>query len=109
MKDLLRKAGRDDVVVESAALHTDEIGYIGGATHKQLNLNVCCGVAIYGSSYPYLANNSDMPRGCKGATQDCFNIYAVDRAAKVVRIAKVGSNVTGNLVDRKFMSIPYAE
>ena len=26
MKDLLRRAGRDDVVVESAALHTDELG-----------------------------------------------------------------------------------
>ena len=26
MKSLLKKAGRDDVVVESAALHTDEIG-----------------------------------------------------------------------------------
>ena len=26
MKDLLAKAGRDDVAVESAALHTDEIG-----------------------------------------------------------------------------------
>ena len=26
MKDVLRKAGRDDVEVESAALHTDEIG-----------------------------------------------------------------------------------
>ena len=26
MKDLLRKAGRTDVVVESAAMHTDEIG-----------------------------------------------------------------------------------
>ena len=26
MKDLLKKAGRDDVVVESAALHTDELG-----------------------------------------------------------------------------------
>ena len=26
MKDLLRKAGREDVTVESAALHTDEIG-----------------------------------------------------------------------------------
>ena len=26
MKDMLRKAGRDDVTVESAALHTDEIG-----------------------------------------------------------------------------------
>ena len=26
MRDLLRKAGRDDVVVESAAMHADEIG-----------------------------------------------------------------------------------
>ena len=26
MKDLLKKAGRDDVIVESAALHTDELG-----------------------------------------------------------------------------------
>ena len=26
MKDLLKKAGRDDVIVESAAMHTDEIG-----------------------------------------------------------------------------------
>ena len=26
MKDLVRKAGRDDIVVESAAMHTDEIG-----------------------------------------------------------------------------------
>ena len=26
MKDLLRKAGRDDIAVESAALHTDELG-----------------------------------------------------------------------------------
>ena len=26
MKDLLRKAGRTDVIVESAALHTDELG-----------------------------------------------------------------------------------
>lgn len=26
MKDLLKKAGREDVIVESAALHTDEIG-----------------------------------------------------------------------------------
>ena len=26
MKELLRRAGRDDIEVESAALHTDEIG-----------------------------------------------------------------------------------
>ena len=27
MKDLLRRAGRTDVIVESAALHTDELGH----------------------------------------------------------------------------------
>ena len=27
MKDMLRKAGRNDVVVDSAALHTDELGH----------------------------------------------------------------------------------
>ena len=27
MKDLLRKAGRTDVIIESAALHTDELGH----------------------------------------------------------------------------------
>ena len=37
MKDLLKKAGRDDVVVESAALHTDEIGNdIHYGTRQQL-------------------------------------------------------------------------
>lgn len=90
-------------------LHVDEVGYIPGATHKQLNLNVNCGVAVYGSTYKYLANNSDLPRGCNGTTQDCFNIYAIDRDAKTVRIAKVGSNVSGDLKERKYMSIPYAD
>ena len=38
MKDLLRKAGRDDVVVESAALHTDEIGSdIHRGTRRELD------------------------------------------------------------------------
>ena len=37
MKDLLRKAGRTDVVVESAALHTDAIGCdIHWGTRKKL-------------------------------------------------------------------------
>ena len=37
MKDLLAKAGRTDVVVESAALHTDEIGSdIHGGTRREL-------------------------------------------------------------------------
>ena len=38
MKDLLRKAGREDVVVGSAALHTDEIGSdIHRGTRRELD------------------------------------------------------------------------
>ena len=103
-------SGVEFIAYVNGHLHTDEIGYISGATHMQLNLNVCCGVAVYGSSYAYLANNSDMPRSCTGATQDCFNIYAIDRSAKTVRVAKVGSNVSGyDLSERKYMVIPYAD
>ena len=37
MKDLLRRAGREDVVVESAALHTDELGNdIHSGTRRKL-------------------------------------------------------------------------
>lgn len=91
-------------------LHTDTVGYIPGTTNIQLNLNVCCGIAVYGTSYPYLANNSDLPRDAEGATQDCFNIYAIDRSAKTVRIAKVGSNISGyDLSERKYMVIQYAD
>lgn len=102
-------SGVEFIAYVNGHLHTDLVGYTPDAVHLQLNLNVNCGVAVYGDSYQGLANLSDLPRGCVGATQDCFNIYAIDRTAKTVRIAKVGSNVTGNLVDRKFMSIPYAD
>ena len=38
MKDLLEKAGRHDVVVESAALHTDELGHdIHRGTRRELD------------------------------------------------------------------------
>lgn len=90
--------------------HRDMVGYIQNTTHKQLNLGMCCGVSVYGTDYPYLANLSDLPRDAVGATQDCFNIYAIDRSAKTVRIAKVGSNISGyDLSERKYMSIPYAD
>lgn len=103
-------SGVEFIAYVNGHLHTDTVGYIPSTTHIQLDLNVCCGIAIYGSSYPYLANNSDLPRDAKGSTQDCFNIYAIDRSAKTVRIAKVGSNVSGyDLSERKYMVIPYAD
>lgn len=102
-------SGVEFIAYVNGHLHVDRVGYISDASHLQLNLNVCCGVAIYGSTYQYLANNSDLPRGCVGSTQDCFNIYTIDRTKKTVRIAKVGSNITGDLTERKYMEIPYAE
>ena len=103
-------SGVEFVAFLNGHLHTDLVGYVSGATNRQLCLNICCGVAIYGSTYTGLANLSDLPRGGSGSTQDCFNIYAIDRETKTVRIAKVGSNVSGyDMEDRKFMIIPYAE
>lgn len=60
------------------------------------------------ADYPNYANLSDTPRGGNGATQDCFNVYTIDRTNKVVRVSKVGANVsiTG---ERKFMTIAYSE
>lgn len=102
-------SGVEFIAFVNGHLHTDTVGYSQNTTYKQLNLNVCCGVSVYGTAYPYLANNSDLPRDAQGATQDCFNIYAIDRAAKIVRIAKVGSNITAGLTERKYMSISYAD
>lgn len=103
-------SGVEFIAFVNGHLHVDRVGYSPSTTYKQLNLNVTCGVAIYGgSSYPYYADCSDMPRGCVGSTQDCFNIYVIDRATKTVRVAKVGSNVDSNLNERKYMVIPYAD
>ena len=105
-----KNAGAEFIAYINGHEHIDLVGYVTGSVHKQLNLNVTCGIAIYGTSYNYLANNSDLPRGDKGATQDSFNIYSIDRAAKVVRIARLGSNVSGyNLTERKYMSISYVD
>ena len=89
--------------------HADWIGVLSGATNRQLALDVTCGIALYGSTYAYLANIADIPRGGEGPTQDAFNIYAIDRVNKTVRVARVGSNVTPEAKDRKCMIIPYAE
>ena len=45
MKDMLAKAGRDDIVVESAALHTDELGNdIHYGTRRELSRRGSCGL-----------------------------------------------------------------
>lgn len=85
--------------------HSDCVGYLLGATNKQVQLNVCCGNGVnVGKSYALL---SDLPRGGKGSVQDSFNVYSIDRKNKTIRIARVGSNTTFYNSDRKTMIIDY--
>ena len=90
--------------------HQDFVGYYKGATNKMLCVNSTCGIATYGNTaYEYLADNSDLPRGNVGVTQDCFNLYVIDRATKTLRIARVGSNTLYTGDKRDYMEIAYAD
>ena len=62
----------------------------------------------WGTTYSALANECDLPRGGVGPTQDAFNIYAVDRRNRTIKIARIGANITFGLDVRDYMSIPYA-
>lgn len=86
--------------------HLDVIGYYT-ATNKQVMLGSVCGTGVIGTSYPYLANGNDVPRGWEGVTQDAFNIYVIDRTNKKIKIARVGSNMNFEGQMRDFTEISY--
>jgi len=89
--------------------HRDTVGYYD-STQKQLALCVCQGTAAYSSVYTSWANPSDLPRNGGGKEQDAFNVYTIDRTAKMVRIAKIGSTISSEtLMPRDFMVIPYSD
>ena len=85
--------------------HKDMVGYLNGTTNKQLTLNV-----THGCTSAYYANQDDFPRADgKGSVQDAFNIYAIDRTNKTVKIFRIGSNVKYDMTMRNYMVIPYAD
>ena len=89
--------------------HRDFIGYSTLSTHMQLDLNITASTAQYGVTYPAFANEEDLPRGCEGVWQDAFNLYAIDREKKVVKVVRIGSNQNEDFKMRDYMAIPYAE
>ena len=90
--------------------HEDWIGYYNHATNKQLSLGVTAGTSLYGyGSNPDWANQEDLPRGGRGVYQDAFNIYAVDRTHKSIKVVRIGADITFNLAERKYMEIPYKD
>ena len=90
--------------------HEDWIGYYDNSTNKQLCLCITCGNALYGdSSNPAWANQSDLPRGGIGVSQDAFCVYAIDRLNGNVKVMRVGATVTQMMEKREMMVIPYKD
>jgi 3',5'-cyclic AMP phosphodiesterase CpdA len=90
--------------------HKDNIGYVDNTRNMQLILNVVCGNPCYErSSELSFSGDCDLPRGDRGATQDAFNIYVIDRQNGRVKIARVGSNVNFDGVERKFLIAKYRD
>lgn len=90
--------------------HEDWIGYYHNAVQKQLCLCITCGNALYAdSTNPYWSNQSDLPRGGKGVSQDAFCVYAIDRTGGNVKVMRVGATVTEKMVKREMMVIPYKD
>ena len=90
--------------------HKDNIGYVDGATNKQLMLNIVCGNCHYprGGGLSF-SEGCDIPRGDRGATQDAFNVYTIDRRSGNVRIARIGSDFNFQGIERKFLVAPYKD
>ena len=90
--------------------HEDYIGYYENSTNRQLCLGITSGNALYGyGTNKALANQEDLPRGGSGVCQDAFNIYSIDRVRKVVKVARIGADLTFDFVPREYMEIPYAD
>lgn len=87
--------------------HSDNIGVLDGTEHRQVSLMIASTNANYGQSYKSGANEGDMPRGKTGSVQDAFNQYVFDRSRGTIRVARIGSNMSRDFVERTWMEIPY--
>lgn len=113
-----KNTGVEFVAYMSGHVHTDNVSYVPNTTNKQLLLNIVCTniwmnttVDGYpGTTYPYYNELNDLGKIPNTQTQDSFNVYAIDRANKCVRIARIGANMPYDLGEKRdYMSIPYAD
>jgi hypothetical protein len=104
--------------------HCDRIGYYDKSdattplTHDQLVMNVTCtnswldlngaDLTYNTTDYQYFNEISDIPRKSSSPTENAFNVYCFDRTRKVARVARIGSDMTYDLKERKVMEIPYS-
>lgn len=95
--------------------HKDSIGYMD-SVNTQLCLGSIC-TCVWtnrnrdltpGTGYPYYNEVNDMGRLEGTESEDAFNMYIIDTQNKKIRIVRIGANVTNNMQERKYLSIPYA-
>ena len=98
----------------SGHLHHDTVHYVTDINELQLELNINTTAAIYGAvpgqsySYPYYTDSNEQARYKNEFSEDAFNVYAIDRDNKVVKIVRIGNNLTHDMKNISYMEIPYA-
>lgn len=93
----------------SGHIHTDNIGYLSGTSNRQLMINITSGNGhVSGGDNFGFSGIDDIPRRGVGVTQDAFNVYAIDREKKQVRILRIGSNVKKDMTMRDFLIADYS-
>lgn len=99
--------GAEFIAYLNGHCHRDFVGYVGDCAYKQLNLNVASTSPFSQSSG--LKSPCDIMRDGNGSNQDAFNVYTINRTDKTVGIARIGSNLSKDMRDRKAMIVSYAD
>lgn len=88
-------------------------GWIHGHQHRDhiakiadfANQNV---ISFAATNYGAHQNkNSDLPRTYGEKTEDCVTVVAVDTVAREVKLVRIGSDITFDMVRRDMIAIPY--
>lgn len=87
--------------------------YLVGHTHKDIiakssvynNQNIICLTDTAGDTWQN--EGSDLPRVVGEKSQDAITVIGVDTNNKLIKLVRVGSNVTTNMVNRTMTAIAY--
>lgn len=81
--------------------HCDTIAYDSFG-----NLGLQFDTAASGNSQP---GNSDLPRVSKTKSEDCVTVVSIDTNRNLVKLVRIGSNVSLTMQDRSFIALPFQQ
>lgn len=86
--------------------HADYHG-VSTSYADQLIFNLNTGRTKFADSNGIDTFGSNLPRQLNSPSQDCFNVYIIDKVNRAIHIVRVGANLNYNLTDRKHISFNY--